>query len=381
MPVLRDRTRSTLAFTSRYVQSIFGFQLQDTSWDHFDNDHLVDVIGDPKPYPDHPMSLDLHTHKVFPLNGVSVEGAWVTTFTNVWPSLSFPAHLPIDLPAPNAGDITGILARSNPSRPVVSPLTLLQDIAEIPKQLKDVGKLISKPKTGLSAREIASSHLAIQFGWLPLIDDAKKVIHFGTYARKRAAEFKRLYESPSGQHSTIQLGTAMATADDGLYDISTDHSHYIRSRATRTTTARRWGTTRWKPNSTPPVSGSDAFYLAQAQKVASGLSVEGLLSGAWDLIPWTWLVDWFSNVGDFALLNSNTVPASFTSACIMTNTKTVQTFQPEQTVASVHGGSGYLQTETKSRYTAGALLDIHVPFLDPGRLSILGALFVQRFKG
>jgi hypothetical protein len=81
------------------------------------------------------------------------------------------------------------------------------------------------------------------------------------------------------------------------------------------------------------------------------------------------------------MLNSNTVPASFTSACIMTETKTTQTFTPVQTVPGVVGGSGYLSRITKSRYTAGALLDIHVPFLSDTQLSILGALFVQRFKG
>lgn len=388
MSTLRDRNRTQLAFTSHYTQSIFGTLLTDQTWVHNDTSHLVDVIGDPKPYPDHPMTLEHLSHKVAPLNGVSIEGAWVTTFSNVWPNLSFPSHLSLDMPAANAGMVTNVIARSNPSRPVVAPLTLLQDIKDIPKQLKEFGDQVKPSRMrdgsyapkGLNPKDIGNIHLGIQFGWLPLIEDVKKVVNFGSYTHKRAKEFKRLYESPSGQHSTIQLGTAAASSDDGLVDISTDHGHYIRSRASRMTTAKRWGTTRWIPHSYPPVSNRDAFYLAQAQRASAGLTVEGTLQGAWDLIPWTWLVDWFSNVGDFALLNSNTVPASWTSACIMTRVETVQTFKPEQIVSSVKGGGGYLSRLTLSRYTAGALLDLHVPFLDPGRLSILGALYVQRFK-
>jgi len=86
-----------------------------------------------------------------------------------------------------------ILSRTNPSRPVVVPFTLVQDLVEIPRMLKDVGRLIKTPRKALNPVDQANQFLGAKFGWLPLIDDAHKLLHLQQYIHARVGELKRLY--------------------------------------------------------------------------------------------------------------------------------------------------------------------------------------------
>jgi hypothetical protein len=118
-----------------------------------------------------------------------------------------------------------------------------------------------------------------------------------------------------------------------------------------------------------------------ATKAVSGLSVEGMAAGAWEVLPWSWLIDWFTNIGDFMLQNSNTIPASLAECCIMRKTVTVNRHIPFNLPAGVSGGEGVQTLTNLSRIVGVAFPQAHLPFISAGRLSILGSLFIQRFKG
>lgn len=288
-----------------------------------------------------------------------------------------PSHLPTNTMSDGEAAAAAV-SRTNPSRPVVSPLGWAQNLKDLPGMLKDVGKLIRSPKRLLSPKEIANQHLGALFGWLPLFDDVKKLIEFGSYVNKRSDEIRRLY-SASGLKRRISLGNDNKHEQHTYPTLSGGPSVDVDTAITTNETL--WATVRWKPDMVPGFhSPSDSERLALARRVASGMTVEGAIQGAWDLIPWSWMVDWFANVGDYITMSSNTIPASPVSVCVMRKKETTVTFKPLSKPVWLQGGGGRTLYVTKNRYVGGAALEASLPYLDGRRLSVLGSLFVQRFS-
>jgi len=287
------------------------------------------------------------------------------------------SHLSNDTPSPSS-QMTSLLARTNPSRPDITPLTLLQDVYDLPRMLKDVGKLLKTPRRLLSAREGANQYLGAQFGWLPLVQDVHDLLDFGSHVQRRKAELDRLY-SQSGLRRRLNLGTHTAEQDQDLF-LESQLGLNILTKQSVTYSSRQWGTVRWKPNITPGYDPTDSDRLKLARRVCSGMTSEATIKGAWDLIPWTWMVNWFTNVHEFALQNSNTVPASSAEACVMTYQETKYHFRTISMTTGYQGGDGVVSLITKERYTGGGTISAHLPFIGVDRLKTLGALFIQRFS-
>jgi hypothetical protein len=129
-----------------------------------------------------------------------------------------------------------------------------------------------------------------------------------------------------------------------------------------------------------PYNPSDAELIQKAIQVCSGLSTEGVIKGAWDLLPWSWMVDWFSNVGDWLTQSSSTVPATPTHLNLMRTITTVQKHSIVQKSAWLKDDGGVGIEQTLLRSPLSGSLAGSLPTLDANRLSVLGALFVQRFK-
>jgi hypothetical protein len=120
--------------------------------------------------------------------------------------------------------------------------------------------------------------------------------------------------------------------------------------------------------------------LNQAAAIASGMTYQGLMEGAWDLIPWTWLLDWFVNVKDFATQNSNAIPATHQGACVMTHRIQSRQWKTTSLTNGLRGGDGVDTYEAKNRYVGSGSIQARLPLYSVSRLKILSALFVQNFK-
>lgn len=307
--------------------------------------------------------------------GTNYSGGWYAGF-----EVLAGAHLPVDLSSNVSAELTRAITRTNPSRPGVTPLTLLQDLIDIPRMLKDVGRLATAPRSFLSSKELANRNLAVQFGWLPLIQDVKSLIDFQSTLHRRTEELNRLY-SGTGLHRRIRLGSAGAS-DSASHNVGTGQGLAGTTLQKRFTRAERWASVRWKPTIAPPYYPKDADRIEQARKVASGFTVEGLFDGAWDLLPWSFVVDWFTNIHGFALAHSDTIPALPYSACLMTHTSTVSDFVTTPSPGNfLIGGNGSAVYETKERFVGSASINAFLPLFGLDRLSIIGSLFIQKFKG
>lgn len=288
-------------------------------------------------------------------------------------------HLSIPDTSISGNDSLAVVARTNPSRPLVTPLTLIQDVVDIPRMLKDAGRLMKKGAKNLTVKDLANQNLATQFGWLPLVDDVHKLLDFQTHTHRRVAELNRLY-SAQGLKRRIQLGTWNAestslneTVVSGLYGA-------LRVNLQKSSYYTKWGTCRWKPTSVPLYQPGTEAQIWQVRRILSGITPEGLTQGVWDVIPWTWLLDWFSNVGDFMSQHSNSVPAEVYHVNVMLKKVTVNRFSRASGDTWVQGGEGVASFTTKLRDAGTPTLSASLPFIGLRRLSILGSLFIQRFK-
>ena len=272
---------------------------------------------------------------------------------------------------------TKLLSRSNPSRPGVTPLTLIQDLVEIPRMLRDVGKLIKAPHKHLSVKELANKNLAVQFGWLPLISDLKSVTELGSTIEKRKSELQHLY-SGRGLRRRITLDRSHNQDSlSGYCGVGPFTTSYTNDRMG---VAEMWGVAHWKPTEVPRIRPSDRDLLKKAIQLASGMTVEGLFDGAWDLIPWSFLVDYFTDVHGFVLAHGNTVPATFSHGTIMVHQKTYNGIGID-CPPGYDGGQGPVLYEQKERFLCpNATINAFLPHIGVNRLSILSSLFIQRFK-
>jgi len=277
--------------------------------------------------------------------------------------------------------VSDVIARSNPSRPTLTPATLMQDFVELPAMLRNIGSLLTKPARLLTAKELANQNLAFQFGWLPLVQDVRVLLDLQSHVLRKAAELRKLYdgvglrkrvmllEDTSNRSASIRFTLAVNQFVDAFYDIDVKK--------------KCWGSIHWKPTALPPGILQDVSMNTLARRIVLGLTPEGLVKGAWDLLPWTWLLGWFSDVGNFMLLYNNTIPASHSLVCLMNEvavTCTPARVVPTGTAScDLHLGGVYTYT-SKDRSIGGSVVpSFNMPFISMFRLSILGSLSVQRF--
>lgn len=288
------------------------------------------------------------------------------------------------LTAPN-GWVASIVARTNPSRASINSLELLQDLYDLPKMIFGLRKFLEHPKTRFSAKGAANSYLEVTFGWLPLIEDIRQIANLQSIIAKRGKELDQLY-SGRGLRRRVQLGSDTKTVTTKLIN-SLSGTYVFNVNVSATAEKTSWATIRWHPTSPPPYHPGDGKRAHFLRNLALGWTPEGLVSGAWKVLPWTWLIGWFTNIGAFTLQHSNTVPATWSDACFMSQvttttqvsgiTKSSGTKPKEFSVYP----SGTATLTTKSRSIgSGPTLGVNMPYLDMSKLSVLGALAIQRFR-
>lgn len=361
-----------------------------TTISHYSTDFLSDECWDEVGSPNEPHNLEIK-HLDFggftPITGTSQHGAWAGSYYSNGCSGNLASvcgtHLTVALPS-NSADTTKLLARTNPGRSYVSIPTLVQDVIDIPKMLADWTKLLTDRKHGgekLGIKTIANQHLAFSFGVLPLIDDIQKLGEVHKIILQRKKELQRLY-NVGGLRRRLKLGTYKASQDTKNLLITSYPGGYVQGNLQRTTTVTRWGTVRWLPSRIPPYHPGEAELFRQARRLVYGLSVESFAEGIWDVIPWTWVIDWFANIGEYSQAFSNTIPCFSYRPCIMTKTETVSTFTPTFKSPGIEGGSGTITLTSKVRVhdVIPTPATAVIPMLDLRRLSILGSLAVQKLK-
>jgi hypothetical protein len=249
--------------------------------------------------------------------------------------------------------------------------------------LRNAVKFFQHPKTILTPKGAANEYLGLKFGWLPFINDIQELLNLQELIDKRQKELKDLYNSPKGIRRRLKFGDDTQVLKRSN-TFSLQGSSIVTCPISLTVKRARWATIRWKPTSPPAYHPDDSRFRDQTRRIILGLTPQGLAKGAWDVIPWTWLIGWFTNIGKLTTAFANTIPASHSEACFMCSWSAGAVGQ-DPTVSFTNryklNVSGLATRTVKARYVGGTVVPgFNMPFLDMSRLSVLGALGIQRFK-
>jgi hypothetical protein len=162
-------------------------------------------------------------------------------------------------------------------------------------------------------RASGDEYLNIQFGWLPLVSDIRKAAIPVREARKILAQYerdagrlvRRRFEFPLQVEvgPVEQLGTAVEPYMPNRSLTSLFYTTWPLTSSqgvltrVRTTTTKRWFSgafTYYLPSGYDSRSVVDRAALAADRIYGLSVTPETL----WNLAPWSWAVDWFTNIGD-----------------------------------------------------------------------------------
>jgi len=276
-------------------------------------------------------------------------------------------------------------SKMKPDKPNMAAFNAIYELKDVPEMLRQ--RFL---QNGLS--EIGNYYLALKFGWEPLLRDVRDFVLTHMKSQDRLKQLIRdegrpvrrritLQDSPDEESTVQRAGTDFYPSFVGYF-----YGPGAWSRDTIMSNDRVWASARfryWLPG-----GPRDVYWSAAMKAKIFGLYPTPKV--IYDMIPWSWLVDWFSNLGDcISNLQTSVVDRLAADyAYVMrevsrTLTRTTQaTFYHDKTLEpfTVTGSSTSTQA---SKYRVGA-----DPFgfgtpensLSGVQLSILGALGLSRLR-
>lgn len=153
-------------------------------------------------------------------------------------------------------------------------------------------------------KKSGSEYLNVEFGWLPLVSDLKNFAHavknsheiLQQYRKQSDTKIRRGYSFPSLSSSfTWKTGDPnCGYAVSYTNDVAEGQGPGVQ---TSTRSARTWfsGAFRYHIPVGDDLSSKMARWYSEADKL---LGVRLTPETVWNLAPWSWAVDWFTNTGD-----------------------------------------------------------------------------------
>jgi hypothetical protein len=268
--------------------------------------------------------------------------------------------------------IARLLANTNPFRYEVSVPILLSELVE--------AATLFKIATKTFASLFGSAWLNWNFGWLTLIQDLRALSSITKAIESRILEFNSLIQR-GGLRRKVWLNSWQDTAIDVSKPFSTTYATSIYGNVINEYRTKVWGSVRWRPKRgvTLPVDRLSQFNLALKQV----LDLDSLDAATiWEAIPFSWLIDYFTNVGDTLRAIESTDLVEPYDICIMRHRQITTTRVPIWFPQGVTATRGVTKWERKLRYTysvpAGHVALLSFGFITKHEASMIAALVASR---
>lgn len=219
----------------------------------------------------------------------------------------------------------------------------------------------------------AKINLMIQFGLVPLISDINVLLSFQKRVDSRVKEMERLYGA-RGLRRTLHLwdGSHMTNISNQTIQ---SNGVLLHARITKTTTIGINGHIRWY--GIFPLGKTDERLHSMATKAIAGTELDPFV--IYELMPWSWLVDYFLNLGSLVKAAKNSFTCYHEQVTIMEH-KCTRTISSNHDTASgevvVTCTPMFVTSESKTRNLATPTLNAQESVLTNAQLSILGSLAV-----
>lgn len=262
------------------------------------------------------------------------------------------------------------LASINPYRTQLDLPLFLFELRELPSMLRDLGHVLSGK---IKPSSVPGGYLAYNFGWAPLTSDLAALFNFAESINKSRLA---LQNAANGKKISHKLGTKSSYGLQQTYSYALGVSGNYNLRYNTETTVKAWCTARVHLTSPLPPVGSDLDMLAL--RTAFGLNLRG--ETLWDAIPWTWLIDYFANIGDLISARNGYSSWKFKDLhCMVQTVAKTKINSAANQVGSMSYSGGEFYRIRKERSFMGSDPNVGIgfaPFLTPFQSSILGALGV-----
>lgn len=251
-----------------------------------------------------------------------------------------------------------------------------------------------RTRLGAGGTYAAGEYLKLQYGWKPFVQDLRKFWSVVDKLDKRMRTIGRLekgdplrlpFRTKNPQKTvdyrewTDPYGSA-PFADGGRLGLG-----YATS-----CTTERWGIVTFKPDIPKNlVNLPERSEIDKAMKALYGGVVDG--NTLWQLMPWSWLADWNTNMSEFLQAQRNVVGTKVEHVLVMermtlltTSNLTIEKW-PSYGALQWNISNGSTYSVIKNRITdvrPAAVVTGEISLLgqDDFRVSILGALGIQRLR-
>jgi hypothetical protein len=285
---------------------------------------------------------------------------------------------------PSLGEAaTQLLRRTNPSRSSLQGIVALAELREIPGLIKTsydtaLGRLYKYIPRRLfrNLSRAAKLNLMVQFGIIPLISDLAKTLEFQKLVDQRVKEIERL--RTRGLRRTVEIwrGSKITTVPNQIVHSSlvtyTANIHKVMSLIIR-------GHIRWYVDDNWSVlSDNDHNIGGLAARIIAGTDLDP--SAVYEALPWSWLVDYFTNLGSYVSAKDNQLDARHDTPRIMRHAVTIVTSSKHSTTAGMKLSPYLCRVDWKTRYVTSATLGARIDFLEERQWSILASLSVLKLR-
>jgi hypothetical protein len=184
--------------------------------------------------------------------------------------------------------------KMKPTAPLFSGLSAIYE-------LKDLPRMLQQRLSGNGLKDIGSYFLALKFGWENLFQDIKNLVHTQQRVQDRLNWLLRHNGQPV-RRNIVLADSCDVTAESAGWTLSALNPQLVTQYFADTP---RYHTV-WQAGERWWASASFRYWLPTGpDDVVLSNRVKAALYGAypspkqiWNVIPWTWLIDWFSNAGD-----------------------------------------------------------------------------------
>lgn len=229
-----------------------------------------------------------------------------------------------------------------------------------------------------------------RWGWAPLVSDIQKMFRFQEAAFQRLLWLQRLQSGNRVLKRRAQLRNATDFDSPTTVQLKSVGA-FIQGRRTVIYTEKVWCVVKWKLTTAATIAGvgleGDPLWR-KAHELTFGLTSQDALSALWEIMPWSWFVDWFLHVQTVMDATKNTVPVTWLTICLMRHTTAKAIVEPLASSTDLDwckpSGQHRQSGDRKQRLLVSPVLPFApsmMPVFTTGQWSILGSLAILRSLG